>query len=145
MVKADGLAAGKGVTVACTQDEAISAVNNILTNKLFGNAGSSIVVEEFLEGEEVSYHVLTDGETIMPLVSSQDHKAIYDGDVGPNTGGMGAYSPAPVLNADQYEKLSGLFAEPIIRELRKRGIVYKGILYAGLMVSKNGAGDDLSG
>ncbi|MDR0454197.1 MAG: phosphoribosylamine--glycine ligase [Deferribacteraceae bacterium] len=137
VVKADGLAAGKGVTVAHTVDEAIIAVNDILTNKLFGDAGASVVLEEFLEGEEVSYLVLTDGATIMPLVSAQDHKAVYDGDTGPNTGGMGAYSPAPTFNAEQYEKLSELVAEPVIKELRKRGIVYKGILYAGLMVSGN--------
>ncbi len=145
VVKADGLAAGKGVTVAQTVEEAVNAVNEILTNKIFGDAGSSLVVEEFLDGEEVSYLVLTDGETVMPLVSAQDHKAVYDGDRGPNTGGMGAYSPAPVLDAAQYEKLSELVAVPIIKELKKRGIMYKGILYAGLMVSRKGAGADLSG
>jgi phosphoribosylamine--glycine ligase len=115
VVKADGLAAGKGVIIAHTLQEANKAIDKILVNKAFGEAGYSVVIEEFLDGEEVSYLVITDGETIIPLVSAQDHKAVFDNDKGPNTGGMGAYSPAPVLN---YDKLSELVAKPIIAENR---------------------------
>ncbi|MDR2885089.1 MAG: phosphoribosylamine--glycine ligase [Deferribacteraceae bacterium] len=140
VVKADGLAAGKGVTVAQTHAEAIKAINEALVDRIFGDSGGTVVIEEFLAGEEMSYLVITDGETIIPLASAQDHKAVFDGDKGANTGGMGAYSPAPVISGEQYDKLVDLVARPIVEELKKRGISYKGILYAGLMVSTDGFG-----
>lgn len=138
VVKADGLAAGKGVTVAMTEEEAINAIDEILNKKIFGKDNTKAVVEEFLKGQEVSYLVMTDGDTIIPLASAQDHKAVFDGDKGPNTGGMGAYSPAPVIPDGKYEQVTEVVARPIIEELKKRGITYKGILYAGLMVSDKG-------
>jgi phosphoribosylamine--glycine ligase len=138
VVKADGLAAGKGVIVARTLDEAENAVNLILKEKAFGAAGNQVVIEDFLEGEEVSVLAFTDGETVVPMLSSQDHKAAYDNDTGPNTGGMGAYSPAPVLTDALLQLVDKEILQPTIRGLRKEGIVYKGVLYAGLMITGDG-------
>jgi phosphoribosylamine--glycine ligase len=137
VVKADGLAAGKGVVVARTEEEAISAVDSILLEGAFGEAGSQVVIEEFLEGEEASFLAFTDGKTILPLASAQDHKPIFDGDQGPNTGGMGAYSPAPVVTAELHERIVETVLRPIIDGMASEGCPYSGILYAGLMI-KNG-------
>lgn len=134
VVKADGLAAGKGVTVANTIEEAIAALKEIFIDKLFGSAGNSVVIEEFLKGEEASFLAFTDGETVVPMVSSQDHKAVFDGDKGPNTGGMGAYSPAPVMTEELYNYSLNKIAYPLVNELKRRGITYKGVIYAGLMI-----------
>lgn len=136
VVKADGLAAGKGVIVCKTQGEAVDAVKKIMEDKIFGDAGKKVIIEERLEGEEASILAFTDGEHIKLLPTSQDHKRIYDDDKGPNTGGMGAYSPAPIVN----ENLLPIIRRDIIKKtidgLRKEGIVYKGILYAGLMIKE---------
>ena len=134
VIKADGLAAGKGVFVASSIDEAIHALKLILKDKVFGNAGERVIVEECLKGEEASYMVFTDGETIVPMVSSQDHKRIFDDDKGPNTGGMGAYSPAPVVTEDMERIVLDKIMKPTIRALKSEGIKFKGILYAGLMI-----------
>lgn len=134
VIKADGLAAGKGVFVAETVDEAISALRVIMKEKAFGPAGDRVVVEECLEGEEASYLVFTDGKTILPMASSQDHKRVYDNDEGPNTGGMGAYSPAPVITPEVEKKIMDRVMKPAIRGLKKEGINYKGVLYAGIML-----------
>lgn len=134
VVKADGLAAGKGVVVCDNADEAIAAVDSIMTRKEFGNAGSRVVIEERLSGEEASFIALCDGRTIIPLASTQDHKRVFDGDKGPNTGGMGAYSPAPVVDADLYKKIVKQVMEPAINTMKKRGTPFKGFLYAGIMV-----------
>ncbi len=134
VVKADGLAAGKGVVVAETVDEAIEALRRIMKERVFGDAGERVVVEEALTGEEASYLVFTDGETILPMVSSQDHKRVYDNDKGPNTGGMGAYSPAPVVTPEVETKIMERIMKPVIRGLRKEGLRYRGVLYAGLMI-----------
>jgi len=134
VVKADGLAAGKGVTVASTVDEAINALKEIFVNNIFGEAGKKVVIEEFLKGEEASFLAFTDGLTVIPMVSSQDHKPVYDNDKGPNTGGMGAYSPAPVMTEKLYNYALNKIAYPLVAELKNRGIVYKGIIYAGLMI-----------
>jgi phosphoribosylamine--glycine ligase len=138
VVKADGLAAGKGVIVTSCADEACSAIDEILVGRTFGSAGESIVVEERLVGEEASFIAICDGEHIVPLASSQDHKPALDGDQGPNTGGMGAYSPAPVLTDDMYGRVLDTVLHPLVRELRKEGIVYRGVLYAGLMMTDKG-------
>ncbi len=135
VVKADGLAAGKGVYVCHTKEEAVSAVNDIMGQKRFGSAGANVVIEEFLEGEEASLLVLVDGENILPLASAQDHKAVFDGDNGPNTGGMGAYSPAPVLDDAMLRKAVELVVKPVVDTMKQRGIPYKGVLYAGLMIN----------
>ena len=134
VVKADGLAAGKGVIVCKTVEEAIHSVDQIMVEKIFGNAGSRVVVEEYLVGEEASYIAFTDGKTILPLASSQDHKAILDGDQGPNTGGMGAYSPAPVVTDEVHEKIIEKILRPIIYGMGEEGRPYQGVLYAGLMI-----------
>ncbi|MBZ4672039.1 MAG: purD [Deferribacteraceae bacterium] len=134
VVKADGLAAGKGVTVAATVEEAIDALKEIFIDKIFGDAGNKVVIEEFLKGEEASFLAFTDGITVVPMVSSQDHKPVYDNDKGPNTGGMGAYSPAPVMTEKLYNFALNKIAYPLVEELKKRNIVYKGIIYAGLMI-----------
>lgn len=134
VIKADGLAAGKGVVVAKSVDEAIEALKRIMKEKLFGEAGERVVIEECLEGEEASYLIFTDGETILPLASSQDHKRVFDNDEGPNTGGMGAYSPAPVVSSDIEEKILEKVMKPAIKGLSREGIKYKGVLYAGLMI-----------
>lgn len=137
VVKADGLAAGKGVIIAQTKDEALNAVRDMLSGNAFGTAGSRVVIEEFLTGEEASFLVITDGKKIIPLASAQDHKAIFDGDLGPNTGGMGAYSPAPVVTADIHDKAMRQVLRPAIDGMVSEGRPYCGVLYAGLMV-KNG-------
>jgi len=134
VVKADGLAAGKGVTVAFTVDEAINALKEIFVDNIFGEAGKKVVIEEFLKGEEASFLAFTDGLTVIPMVSSQDHKPVYDNDKGPNTGGMGAYSPAPVMTEKLYNYALNKIAYPLVAELKNRGIIYKGIIYAGLMI-----------
>ena len=138
VVKADGLASGKGVVVCDDASQAIAAVDSMMTKKEFGSAGSRVVIEERLMGEEASFIALCDGETIMPLASTQDHKRIFDGDKGPNTGGMGAYSPAPVVNSNLYKKIVKQVMEPAIRTMKKRGTPFKGFLYAGIMLGEDG-------
>ncbi len=133
VVKADGLAAGKGVVVAETKEEALDAIERIMEKKVFGEAGKKVVIEEFLDGEEASHISITDGKSYLPLASSQDHKRVFDGDRGPNTGGMGAYSPAPVLEPIM-EKVEGRILKPLIKALKKRNIEYRGVIYLGLMV-----------
>jgi phosphoribosylamine--glycine ligase len=134
VIKADGLAAGKGVIPVHTMEEAEEAIDSILIKKTFGEAGNQIVIEDFLIGEEASFIVFTDGNTILPLPSSQDHKAIHDNDQGPNTGGMGAYSPAPVITGRLQQKVMDEVMTPIIKGMADAGRPFKGILYAGLMV-----------
>ena len=134
VVKAEGLAAGKGVAVCQTVAEAEAAVRATLVDRAFGEAGRRLVVEDFLRGEEASILALTDGATIVPLAASQDHKRIFDGDNGPNTGGMGAYSPAPVVTDALWPAIRETVLDPTLRELRRRGITYRGVLYAGLMI-----------
>jgi phosphoribosylamine--glycine ligase len=136
VIKADGLAAGKGVFVATTIEEATNALKLILKDRVFGAAGDRVVIEECLRGEEASYMVFTDGETIVPMASSQDHKRIFDKDKGPNTGGMGAYSPAPVITEELEKVVMEKIMRPTIKALKSEGINYKGILYAGLMIDK---------
>lgn len=134
VVKADGLAAGKGVFVCSTTKEAETALQKIMKAKAFGSSGDRVVVEECLTGEEASFIALTDGKTVLPLPSSQDHKAIYDGDKGPNTGGMGAYSPAPIVDDLLHQKIMEQVMIPTIQGMAAEGIPYKGVLYAGLMI-----------
>ena len=136
VIKVDGLAAGKGVIIAETRDHAINSVNEIFSGK-FGNAGDEIVIEEFLDGEEVSYFIISDGESFIPLTSAQDHKRIGDGDIGLNTGGMGAYSPAPIMNKELEEKTINKIIKPTIKAMNDYGSPYIGILYAGLMIKDN--------
>ncbi|MBT9130881.1 MAG: Phosphoribosylamine--glycine ligase [candidate division WS2 bacterium] len=138
VVKAEGLAAGKGVVVAHTQTEATQAVQNIMERKLFGEAGNRMVIEEYLEGEEVSVMSLTDSKDVRLLASAQDYKRVFDGDRGPNTGGMGAYSPAPVLTTYLTRRVKKEIFIPLIKGLNEEGIVYKGVIYAGLMITKTG-------
>jgi phosphoribosylamine--glycine ligase len=138
VVKADGLAAGKGVIVAGTIREAEEAIDSILVKKVFGRAGERIILEECLEGEEASILVFSDGKTIVPLVSSQDHKRVFDNDKGPNTGGMGAYSPAPVVSGELLKEIIEKIFKPVIQGLAKEGKYYKGVLYGGLMITKKG-------
>jgi len=134
VVKADGLAAGKGVIPCMTKEDALRALDTIMLERAFGDAGKRVVVEEFLVGEEASFIVLTDGETVVPLASSQDHKPIYDGDRGPNTGGMGAYSPAPVVTEEVHGKIMEEIMIPTIRGMASEGRPYRGVLYGGLMI-----------
>ena len=134
VVKADGLAAGKGVIIAQTEAEAIAAVQDMLSGNAFGDAGSRVVVEEFLTGEEASFLAITDGKFVIPLASAQDHKAIFDGDQGPNTGGMGAYSPAPVVTAEVHQKAMEQVVQRAVDGMAAEGCAYQGIVYAGLMV-----------
>lgn len=134
VVKADGLAAGKGVIIAMTREEAVTAVTDMLSGNAFGDAGSRVVIEEFLTGEEASFLALTDGKAIIPLASAQDHKAVFDGDQGPNTGGMGAYSPAPVVTPDIHEKAMTEVMRRAVDGMAAEGRHYRGVLYAGLMV-----------
>ena len=134
-IKADGLAAGKGVVVAETAEQAEAAIDDMLVANKFGAAGAEVLVEEFLHGEECSILALVDGERAVLLPSSQDHKRAFDGDMGPNTGGMGAYSPAPVVTAERLPEIRDKIILPVLRELKRRGVVYRGILYAGLMVN----------
>lgn len=135
VIKADGLAAGKGVIVAQSQEEAHSAVNALLVDKNLGNAGSEIIIEEFLQGIEVSFIVMTDGSHVLPLATSQDHKRLCDGDQGPNTGGMGAYSPVPFVSPSLHAQIMRTIIDPIIKGLKQDGIRYTGFLYAGLMIT----------
>lgn len=137
VVKADGLAAGKGVYVCKSEEEAIFAVNEIMKKKVFGDAGNEVVIEECLEGEEASFLVFSDGKTVIPMDSSQDHKRVFDGDEGPNTGGMGAYSPAPVVTQEIFEKTLNQVIYPMINGMANEGMPFKGVLYAGLMVKDN--------
>ena len=138
VIKADGLAAGKGVTVAQTLDQAKDAIEEALNDNKFGEAGSEIVIEECLIGEEASFHVLVDGENVIPLASAQDHKPVGEGDTGPNTGGMGTYSPAPILNKDLTQEIMQKFIIPTVNGMKKEGHIYRGVLYAGLMITENG-------
>ena len=138
VVKADGLAAGKGVIIARTETEAVEAVQEMLSGKAFGPAGERVIVEECLQGEEASFIVMVDGEHILPLATSQDHKARDDGDKGPNTGGMGAYSPAPVVTPVIHERIMGEVIEPTVRGMASEGNPYTGFLYAGLMIGEDG-------
>ena len=139
VIKADGLAAGKGVIVAETTEQAEAAIDDMLVGNKFGAAGAEVLIEEFLHGEECSILAMVDGENAVLLPSSQDHKRIFDGDKGPNTGGMGAYSPAPVVTSDKLPMIKERIILPVVRELKKRGITYRGILYAGLMVNDENA------
>jgi len=138
VVKADGLAAGKGVVVAQTVDEAKQAVSAMMQEKIFGNAGNQVIVEECLQGQEASILVFTDSREVIPLASSQDHKRIFDHDQGPNTGGMGAYSPAPVVTRELFQRILEEIVYRTIDGLLKEGITYKGVLYAGVMLTKDG-------
>ena len=138
VVKADGLAAGKGVIVAETLAEAEAAVTDMLSGNAFGDAGCRVVIEEFLEGEEASFIVMVDGSNVLPMATSQDHKRIGEGDVGPNTGGMGAYSPAPVVDEAVYERIMEQVILPTVRGMAAEGNEYTGFLYAGLMISPSG-------
>jgi len=133
VVKADGLAAGKGVVVAMTEAEALAAIDTMFDGS-FGAAGAEVVIEEFMDGEEASFFVLCDGETILPVGTAQDHKRAYDGDTGPNTGGMGAYSPAPVMNDDITQMAVDQIIQPTMDEMRKRGTPFQGVLFCGLMI-----------
>ena len=145
VIKADGLAAGKGVVVAETEEQAKAAIDDMLVGNKFGAAGAEVLVEEFLNGEECSILALVDGENAVLLPSSQDHKRIFDGDKGPNTGGMGAYSPAPVVTDEMLPEIKDKIIIPVVRELKKRGIVYRGVLYAGLMITPEDGKIALSG
>ena len=133
VVKADGLAAGKGVIVAMTEAEALDAIDDMFGGE-FGTAGAEVVIEEFMEGEEASFFVLVDGETVLPIGTAQDHKRVGDGDTGPNTGGMGAYSPAPVLTDEIAQKALDEIIRPTMAEMARQGMPYQGVLYAGLMI-----------
>ncbi|UCJ18202.1 phosphoribosylamine--glycine ligase [Pseudomonas sp. MM211] len=138
VIKADGLAAGKGVIVALTLQEAEDAVRDMLAGNAFGEAGSRVVIEEFLDGEEASFIVMVDGENVLPMATSQDHKRVGDADSGPNTGGMGAYSPAPVVTAEVHKRVMDEVIYPTVRGMAAEGNVYTGFLYAGLMIDKAG-------
>ena len=138
VIKADGLAAGKGVTVAQTEAEAVNAISECFLDKRFGDAGAQVVIEAFLDGEEASVLAFTDGKTIVPMLAAQDHKAVYDNDKGPNTGGMGAYCPAPVVTPDLIPIIQKTILEPIIAGMAAEGMSYQGILYAGLMITAKG-------
>ncbi len=138
VVKADGLAAGKGVVVAMTIDEANAAVEDMLSGNRFGDAGSTVVIEEFMEGEEASLLAFVDGKTVVPMIASQDHKRIFDGDKGPNTGGMGTYAPAPVLTDALRDEAMKTILEPMVGAMQKEGMPYVGCLYAGLMITAEG-------
>ncbi len=138
VIKADGLAAGKGVVIAGTENEAAEALKAMLVESKFGDAGQRVVVEEFLQGEEASFIAIVGGGEILPLASSQDHKAVYDGDRGPNTGGMGAYSPAPVVDAEMHQRIMREVIEPTVSGLQSEGLDYTGFLYAGLMIGDDG-------
>jgi phosphoribosylamine---glycine ligase len=138
VIKADGLAAGKGVIICKTSADAVAAITSIMVDKNFGDAGATIVNEEFMEGQEVSLLAFTDGKTVLPLDSAQDHKAAYDGDTGPNTGGMGAYSPAPVFTEALHREVMETIMIPTVQAMEKEGRTYQGILYAGLMLTADG-------
>lgn len=138
VVKADGLAAGKGVVVAMTIEEANAAVEDMLSGNRFGEAGSTVVIEEFMEGEEASLLAFVDGKTVVPMIASQDHKRIFDGDKGPNTGGMGTYAPAPVLTDALRDEAMKTILEPMVAAMENEGMPYVGCLYAGLMITPQG-------
>lgn len=139
VIKADGLAAGKGVVVAMTMAEAHDAVDAMLVANKMGDAGARVVIEEFLEGEEASFIVMADGQNVLPLATSQDHKRLQDGDQGPNTGGMGAYSPAPVITPALHARIMHEVIQPVMKGMAQEGESYTGFLYAGLMISKDGS------
>ncbi|SFN39528.1 phosphoribosylamine--glycine ligase [Formivibrio citricus] len=139
VIKADGLAAGKGVIVAMTLDEAHTAIDDMLEGNRFGDAGARVVIEEFLAGEEASFIVMVDGNNVLPMATSQDHKRLLDADQGPNTGGMGAYSPAPVVTPDVHARVMREIILPTVEGMKKDGTVYTGFLYAGLMIDEAGA------
>ncbi|HET6395953.1 MAG TPA: phosphoribosylamine--glycine ligase, partial [Pseudoxanthomonas sp.] len=139
VVKADGLAAGKGVIVAMTLEEAEAAVRDMLSGNAFGDAGARVVIEEFLDGEEASFISMVDGSTALPMATSQDHKRVGDGDTGPNTGGMGAYSPAPVVTPEVHARVMREIVEPTVRGMAADGVPFTGFLYAGLMIDRSGA------
>jgi len=138
VIKADGLAAGKGVVVAMTGEEAFAAIDMMLADNKFGDAGARVVIEEFLEGEEASFIVMVDGKHVLAMATSQDHKRLLDGDSGPNTGGMGAYSPAPAVTPEIYARTLREVIQPVVRGMESEGIIYTGFLYAGLMISPDG-------
>lgn len=138
VLKADGLAAGKGVTVCASREEAEAVLARLMEAREFGEAGSRVLVEDHLEGEEASLLAFTDGETIVPMASAQDHKRALDGDEGPNTGGMGAVSPAPVVTWEAFRRIREEVLEPTLRALKRRGVDYRGVLYAGLMMTAQG-------
>jgi phosphoribosylamine--glycine ligase len=139
VIKADGLAAGKGVVVAQTVKEAHAAIDMMLAGNKLGEAGARVVIEEFMAGEEASFIVMVDGRNILPLASSQDHKRIFDGDRGPNTGGMGAYSPAPVVTPEVHHRVMREIIDPVVKGMAAEGVPYTGFLYAGLMIDASGA------
>jgi len=138
VVKADGLAAGKGVTVARDEQSAVEAVRAMMEDRVFGEAGARVVIEDCLEGEEASILAFTDGRTVIPMVPSQDHKPVFDGDQGPNTGGMGAYAPAPLVTPDMLETVTRTVLQPCVDGLAALGRPYVGVLYAGLMITREG-------
>lgn len=138
VVKADGLSKGKGVFVCKTNDEALQAIDSIMKDRVFGNAGDQVVIEECLTGEEISLLAFTDGRTIVPMESSQDHKTVYDGDKGPNTGGMGAYSPVPIMTDKLYYKIEKDILVPTVHAMNREGRPYKGVIYIGLMITSSG-------
>ncbi|MFQ3670513.1 MAG: phosphoribosylamine--glycine ligase [Verrucomicrobiia bacterium] len=138
VIKADGLAAGKGVVIAGNGWEGAAALYDMMAKRVFGEAGREVLIEEFLEGEEVSVHAVTDGRKVVVLPPAQDHKRIYDGDRGPNTGGMGAYAPAPILDGAGLKRVQHEILEPVLAALQRRGVEYRGVLYAGLMVTREG-------
>ncbi len=138
VVKADGLAAGKGVILCRNENEAYAAIDHIMTERAFGDAGDEVVIEEFLKGEEASFFALVDGERAVPLVSAQDHKSAFDGGEGPNTGGMGAYTPAPVITDDMTKIIMETIINPTVKGMAADGRPYKGVLYAGLMITDDG-------
>jgi phosphoribosylamine--glycine ligase len=138
VIKADGLAAGKGVTIATTISAAEAAIDTIMVEKAFGQAGAALVIEDFLEGEEASFFALVDGDHVLPLASAQDHKRVHDGETGPNTGGMGAYSPAPVMSEEMESRVMEEIILPTVAAMKDQGHPYKGVLYAGLMITEEG-------
>ncbi|WP_201527259.1 MULTISPECIES: phosphoribosylamine--glycine ligase [Psychrobacter] len=138
VIKADGLAAGKGVIVAETVEQAHNAIDDMLADNKFGDAGSRVVIEQFLRGEEASFICMVDGDNILPMATSQDHKRAYEGDTGPNTGGMGAYSPAPVVTADIHDKVMAQVIQPVVDAMKAASHPYTGFLYAGLMINESG-------
>ena len=138
VIKASGLAGGKGVILCDNDEQAIQALQDIMRDRVFGNAGEEVVIEEFLKGEEVSFFALVDGTTVVPLASAQDHKAVHDGDKGPNTGGMGAYSPAPVVTDLLAKEIMVKIIEPTMKGMISEGRPYTGVLFAGLMITEDG-------
>lgn len=138
VIKADGLAGGKGVVICSARNEAEQAIDEAMVRKVFGPAGETVIVEEYLAGEEASFMILADGKNYVPLATSQDHKRVFDDDRGPNTGGMGAYSPAPLINAEIHRRVTREIVEPVLSGLSKQGISYRGVLYVGLMVTEEG-------